>query len=30
VEYYKYQQQFLDVPSLVEQHFLEAINKIPL
>ena len=30
VEYSKYQQQILDVPSLVEQHFLETIKKFEL
>jgi len=28
VEYSKYQQQTLDVPSLVEQHFLEIIKEV--
>lgn len=30
VEYAKYQQQVLDTPSLVEQHFLESIKKLTL
>lgn len=28
IEYSKYQQQVLDAPSLVEQHFLEAIKEV--
>jgi hypothetical protein len=27
IEYSKYQQQTIDTPSLIEQHFLEAIKE---